>query len=157
SWGGSFVPLTHSSLRIHDRPTTLADTVPTFSLQEWVFTGPDTDGPTDEVPFWLEIADQHFEGEYSGQGLYKVRFVTKSQGTWEYRTISTIKELDGLSGQFVSVDPWPAEPHEQEIQSLKHWWSDDPHPENFEGSHQGAKTTFKWQKEFLLDWAKRWA
>lgn len=157
SWGGSFVPLTHSSLRIHDRPTTLADTVPTFSLQEWVFAGPDTDDPTEEVPFWLEIADQHFEGEYSGHGLYKVRFVTKSPGTWEYRTLSTMEELDGLSGQFVSVDPWPAEPHEQDIHSLKHWWSDDPDPENFQGGHQGAKTIYKWQKEFLLDWAKRWA
>ena len=156
SWGGSFVPLTHSSLRVHHRPTTQADTVPTFSLQEWVFTGPAPDKP-DQVPFWLEIANQQFEGEYIGQGLYKVRFVTKSPGNWEYSTISNIKELHGLSGQFVSADPWPGQPHEQDILSLKHWWSDDPHPENFEDGHQGAKTIFKWKKEFFMDWAERWA
>lgn len=156
SWGGSFIPLHHSSYRIYNRQTTLADTLPTFSLQEWVFTGPDSEEATDQIPFWLEVAGQQFEGEYIGKGLYKVRFVTKSPGDWEYVTISKIKELNGLSGQFVSVDPWPGEPHVQDITSLRNWWSDDTHPSNFEDGHQGAKTIFKWQREFLLDWAKRW-
>jgi hypothetical protein len=157
SWGGSFVPLNHSPYRIYNRATTLADTVPTFSLQEWVFDAPAPTEATEQVPFWLEIADQRFEGEYLGNGLYKVRFVTKSPGKWQYTTISTIRELDGLKGQFVSVDPWPGKPHKKDIQSLKHWWSDDPDPKNFKDGHQGAKTIYKWQKEFLLDWAKRWA
>lgn len=156
SWGGSFVPLDHSSYRIYNRATTLADTVPTFSLMEWVFEAPAPTEATEEVPFWLEIANQQFEGEYLGNGLYKVRFVTKSPGKWQYTTTSTIEKLDGLQGEFVSVDPWTGELHEQDILLLKHWWSDDPDPQNFEDGHQGAKTIYKWQKEFLLDWAKRW-
>lgn len=156
SWGGSFVPLRHSAYRIYDRPTILADTVPTFGLMEWVFKGPVQPPAPNNPPFWLEISDQQFEGEYAGDGIYKVRFVTKGPGNWKYTTHSSMGALNGLSGQFVSVDPWPSKPHKQGIQPLKHWWSDDPDPANFADGHQGAKTIFKWQKEFLLDWAKRW-
>ena len=157
SWGGSFVPLRHSSYRTFDRATTLADTVPTFSLLEWVFEGPAWDGPSDQPPFWLKISDQKFEGEYIGEGLYKIRFVTKSVGKWNYTTTSAIAELHGHTGEFVSVDPWPGELHEQDFTPLESWWSDDSNPENFEDGHQGAKTIYKWRTDFLKDWAKRWA
>src|SRR5690554_1991165 len=157
SWGGSYIPLTHSSRRIFERSTTLADTVPTFSLMEWVFQGPEQDLDQDKPCLWLEIENQQFDGFYEGEGRYRVRFVTKSTGNWSYRVSSAIDALNGLSGEFVSVDPWPGAPHEQDFHHLKGWLSDDPNPDLFEGGHQGAKTIYQWQKDFLEDWAQRWA
>jgi len=157
SWGGSFVPLTHSSYRKFDRPTTLADTVPTFSLMEWTFDGPIVEKPQEEPPFFLEISGQQFEGESIGEGKYKVRFVTKGSGSWEHITISSIAELDGHSGQFVSADPWPGRLDAQDFHALENWWSDDANPDNYADGHQGAKSIFKWQQEFLIDWAVRWS
>lgn len=156
SWGGSFVPLRHSSRRIFERNTSLADTVPVFALVEWVFKGPEIEVDQDKPCLMLEISGQQFEGYYEGKGRYRVRFVPKEMGSWNYRIVSAIQELDGVSGAFVSVDPWPGVPHPQDIGPLKGWWSDDPSKESFEGGHQGAKTIFRYQEEFLRDWAERW-
>ncbi len=156
SWGGSFVPLGHFAMRTFDRSTTLADTVPTFGLIEWVFKGPEREWDEDVPVLSLEIAGQQFEGYYGGEGKYKVRFATKSAGNWQYKVTSTVEELNGLEGAFVSADPWPGVLHPQDLGPLKGWWSDDPAAENYEGAHQGAKTIFRYQEAFLLDWAERW-
>lgn len=156
SWGGSFVSLGQSAVRTFTRMTTHADTVPTFSLTEWEIAGPESGFAPDEPCVWMEVSGQQFEGYYEGDGRYKIRFVPKSTGSWDYQLKSEIPELDGLKGGFVSADPWPGEKHPQNIPVGPNWWSDDPHPENFEGNHQGAKSIFKWQKEFMMDWATRW-
>ena len=157
SWGGSFVPLNHSSRRTFERSTSFADSVPAFGLIEWVFKGPDQDIDQDKPCLWLEVNNQQFEGYYEGEGRYRVRFVPKSTGSWSYAVSSPIKELDGLKGQFISVDPWPAASHTQDFHHLKGWWSDDPNPELFEDGHQGAKTVYRWQEDFMKDWARRWS
>lgn len=105
--------------------------------------------------FWMEISGQRFEGYYSGEGRYKVRFVPKQTGKWRYIVVSPIEELDGLEGNFVSGDPWPGNPQPQDVVPLTNWWSDVSHVDKFEGNHQGAQTIYQWQ-EFLGDWAKRW-
>jgi hypothetical protein len=156
SWGGSFVPLRHSSRRIFHRETTLDDQVPVFALLEWVLKGPDTGAASDEPVLWLEVSGQRFEGFYEGSGRYIARFVPKAVGNWSYRISSPITELDGLEGQFTSVDGWPGKPHQEDIAPLKRWWSDSQDPDLYMGPHQGAKTVGLWREAFLLDWAKRW-
>jgi hypothetical protein len=157
SWGGSFVPLTHSSRRLFTRQTTLADQVPVFGLVEWILQGPDQGAAHDQPCLWLEIEGQKFEGYYEGQGRYRARFVPKKTGTWSYRISSPIAALNGLQGQFTSVGPWPAPPHPDDIAPLNKWWSDNPDPDLFMGASQGAATVGRWREAFLQDWARRWA
>lgn len=156
SWGGRFVPLHHSSRRIFHRSTMLADQVPIFGLIEWVMEGPVQSEVSDEPLLWLEIDGQRMEGYYEGQGRYRVRFVPKRSGTWHYQISSPIPELNGQQGQFTSVDPWPGEPHPDDIKPLNHWWSDNPDSELFKAHHQGAETVACWREAYLLDWATRW-
>ncbi len=67
-----------------------------------------------------------------------------------------IEELDGNTGAFVSVDPWPGDLSEDDYRGLSQWWSDHPAEDLFEAGHQGAKTIFRYQEDFLMDWARRW-
>lgn len=156
-WGGSFIPLKHSSRRIFSRETTLADEVPIFALVEWVIRGPDKNNDRVIPCLWLEIEGQRFAGYYKGNGIYTVRFVPKKAGEWHYRISSEIKELDGRKGGFTSIDRWPGELHPDDIAPLHGWWSDDQNPQLYMGPHQGAKTVDRWRESFLGDWANRWA
>jgi len=156
SWGGSFVPLTYGSRRIFNRPTTLADQVPIYSLVEWELTGPDRGPANDQPCLWLEIEDQRFEGFYEGKGRYRARFVPKRAGEWSYRISSPIAELNGKQGQFTSISPWPGKPHPQDIKPLQ-WWTDNPDPKLMLGTQAGAETVAQYRAAFLGDWAKRWA
>ncbi|MDT0677585.1 nucleoside hydrolase-like domain-containing protein [Autumnicola musiva] len=154
SWGGSFVPLEYSAKREFNRLTTINDTVPVFSVMEWVLEAPTSGIGVGEPILTMEIAGQQFDGYYIGNGQYKLRFVTKTTGNWSYKIHSKIDEFDGLEGKFVSVDPWPGAPHPDNMGNLNNWWSDDP--DNFEGMYQGAKTIYKWREKFMADWAERW-
>lgn len=44
-------------------------------------------------------------GFYNGAGSYKIRVMPDREGTWTYRTESTVKALDGLEGSFVCGPP----------------------------------------------------
>nr|MBI1232343.1 DUF1593 domain-containing protein [Cytophagales bacterium] len=156
SWGGSFERINHSSRRLFTSNTSLKDTVPTFSLMEWEFKGKEVNIHPDSSCFVMEIANQQFEGYYKGGGRYAVRFVTKSAGDWAYRISSQIPELDGQEGAFVSTDPWPGEHREGDIKGLSNWWSDRSDEADFADGHQGARTVFRFQEDFLMDWADRW-
>ena len=158
SWGGSYVPLPYSARRIFDRPTTFQDEIPTFGVVEWVVPGPDSGPNASDVPsVWLEVDKQKFAGYYEGGGRYRLRFVSKAPGRWTYTTQSEIPALNGLHGAFTTVNPWPGQPHPNNIGPLKGWWSDRTGPADFAGAHQGARTIQRWREDFLLDWAKRWA
>jgi hypothetical protein len=157
SWGGSFDPISQSSYRNFKANTTLNDTVPTFSLMEWEFEGKEIGIHPDSSCFVMEIANQEFEGYYKGNGKYTVRFVTKSADNWGYRIKSELPELDGQKGAFVSADPWPGRYYDGDITGLTQWWSDKAERENYADGHQGANTIFRFQEEFLMDWAERWS
>lgn len=43
-------------------------------------------------------------GFYDGDGIYKVRFMPDEQGVWQYETSSNISDLQGLTGEFESVE-----------------------------------------------------
>jgi hypothetical protein len=52
-------------------------------------------------------ADRSFEvnGFYDGEGVYRVRFMPDTTGTWQYRTSSNLDSLNGQEGRFESVQP----------------------------------------------------
>lgn len=157
SWGGSFVPLKYAPLRIFNRMTTLSDQVPVFCVVEWAIKIPETETLEIDKPcLWLEIKNQRFEGYYEGNGICRVRFVPKETGNWKYRISSSIVSLNGLNGEFTSIDQWPGKPHPENILPLNNWWTDNPDPALRVGPHSGAKTVGKWRQDFLGDWGKRW-
>ena len=156
SWGGQFVPISYSPRAIFDRNTTTADTVVAYGVLEWRFNGPKLNIPQDSVCFHMEISNQIWPGYYLGDGIYGIRYSSKKPETCTYVTFSNIPELNGLTGQFVSIVPWPGKPGKEDYQLGGNWYSDRPEPALFLGVQQGAKTVSKHRVAFLMDWAKRW-
>ncbi len=158
SWGGSFAPIRHSSRRIITQQLTERDTVPVYSIMEFRFKGPQkNDISPDSVCFTASIDKQTWRGYYAGNGTYIVRYAPKAPARLTYVTSSTIKELDGMKGEFTVSDVWPGKEHADDYRLGNHWYSDRPDRELYEGKWQGAKTTRRWREDVLKDWAKRWA
>ncbi len=156
SWGGKFVPIQHSSKSIFNRNSTLADTVKAYGIQEWRFKGPELTIPQDSVCFTATISNQVWPGYYIGNGNYAFRYSSKKPETASYTTSSDIPELDGHTGQYVSIIPWPGKADANDYKLGNNWYSDHPNPKFFIDEQQGAKTVSKHREAFLLDWAKRW-
>lgn len=104
----------------------------------------------------MEIDGQKIDGFYEGKGRYRIRFVPKEVKEWRYQIVSNVTQLNGTSGQFTSIDPWPGVQHKDNIAPLQKWWSDSTAPEDYLGNHQGANTIYRWRRTYLEDWAKRW-
>ena len=156
SWGGTFTPITRSSKTVFRRNTTTADTVATYGVIEWRFDGPELHVRADSSVFTLSTGGQQWPGYYIGNGKYAVRYSPKQVEVGEYITISSIKELNGQKGKYVSKAPWPGKPEPNDYKLGKHWYGDLPGQDHFLGQQQGAKTVSKFRKEFLMDWARRW-
>lgn len=45
------------------------------------------------------------DGFYDGKGVYRIRFMPDTQGSWQYRTRSSREELSGKEGAFTCVAP----------------------------------------------------
>ena len=156
SWGGNFSPISRSARYLSDGNTSTADTIVAYGVVEWRFKGQDLNIPQDSACFTLEISNQVWPGYYLGEGVYAVRYSSKKPETCTYVTASDIPELDGLTGQFVSIAPWPGSPGPDDYNLGSNWYTDRPEPELFFGTQQGAKTVSKHREEFLSDWASRW-
>ena len=156
-WGGSFVRFDHSSRRIYDRPLTVKDTVPVYSVMELRFKGPVTDIPEGQPCFTVTIDKQKWDGYYVGGGTYVVRYAPKAPARLSYNTSSIIKELDGLSGEFVVDDVWPGKPNSDDYKLGRNWFTDRPDRSLYEGGWQGAASVRKWRKAVLDDWSLRWS
>lgn len=157
SWGGSFTPINRSSRSVFNRNTTTADTVAAYAVLEWRFKGPKLSIPADSTCFTLEISNQIWPGYYLGEGNYGVRYSSKKPEICTYTTASNVPGLDGHSGQFVSIIPWPGQPGPDDFQLGKQWYSDRQEPELFLKDQQGARTIARYREAFLMDWADRWA
>jgi hypothetical protein len=140
SWGGNFTPIQRSSRVIFEGNSTISDTVAAYAVLEWRFEGPEFDIPADSSCFTLEIWDQIWPGYYLGNGTYGVRYSPKKPEVGTYLTASTIPELNGQKGQYVSITPWPgkAGPHDYKLGS--DWYSDRQQPDLFIDEQQGART-----------------
>jgi hypothetical protein len=156
SWGGSYTRISNSARHLLDRHTTTSDTVVAYGVVEWRLKGPELTIPEDSACFTLEISNQIWPGYYLGEGIYAVRYSSKTPETCTYVTASDIPELDGLMGQFVSVAPWPGTPGPDDYKLGANWYTDRPEPELFFGIQQGARTISKHREAFLADWTKRW-
>jgi hypothetical protein len=156
SWGGSFVPTNRTSHYIFNINTSIDDTVAVYSTLEWRFKGPELDIPDDSSCFIFEINKQKWPGFYLGNGNYGVRYSSKQPEIGTYMISSSISELNNQMGQFVSINPWPGKPSDNDYKVGSNWYTDNPNPQLFTKDQQGAKTVSKYRKEFLLDWAKRW-
>ena len=154
SWGGSFTKLGYSAFRYFERNTTLADSVPVYSVVTWTFHSVEKDDTVINPEIWMEIDRQRIDGYYAGNGIYKVRFVPKRIGEWRYTVNCQAKDLNGQTGEFVSNNPWPGAEHPDNI-TLNNWWSDRRDTDLYIDQYQGAKTVSRWRSDFLSDWANR--
>ena len=156
SWGGSFTPIRHSSRTVFDGNSTVNDTVAAYAILEWRFIGPELPIPQNSSCFTLKINNQVWPGYYLGEGTYGVRYSSKKPETGTYLTTSKIPELDGQTGQYISVTPWPGKVAPDDFILGPNWYSDRSERHLFIEDQQGAKTVSKYRTAFLLDWAKRW-
>ncbi len=156
SWGGSFGKISRSPRTVFEGGSTLEDTVAAYATIEWRFEGREQAISEDSVCFTIEIQNQVWPGYYLGDGIYGVRYASKQPEVGKYLTRSQIPELDGLSGQYVSIIPWPGRSSVTDYPLGNHWYSDRQDPGLFIKEQQGARTVSKYRGEFLRDWAKRW-
>lgn len=156
SWGGSFEKIGHSSRIIFDTSTTIADTVPVYSILEFHFNGPKINIPQDSACLTLTVAGQKWEGFYLGNGEYAVRYSPKKAETLTYTITSDIPGFPKQKGEFVVDNIWPGKRRSTDYKLGAHWYSDRQDISLFDGIWQGANTVLKWRNEALLDWAKRW-
>jgi hypothetical protein len=147
-WGGRFVRAWERPKRVFDRLTTFDDELETFGLLELVLPGPKGAAAS------LIVDGQEFPAASEAASRYRFRFVPKETKRWSYRTKSTAAELDGLEGDFTSVDPSPDAASRPSARH-PHWWTDDPDRSFAEGPHLGAVTVNRWREEFLRDFAVR--
>lgn len=152
-WGGSYSRVRNMPECVYEHPATVEEPTEAFAEAEIRFRGPVLDNPP-AIPFMLEVKGQQFEGACVGEGDYRVRFVPKETGDFPYVTRSDIPELDGLAGVIRAVAEIPAT---REEGNLTRWWSDDLSPEQSEGPHRGARTVNCWRRDFLSDFAARFA
>ncbi|MFD2164000.1 nucleoside hydrolase-like domain-containing protein [Paradesertivirga mongoliensis] len=156
NWGGSYEKLSRSPRIVYNRNTTLADTVPVYSIVEFSFKGPEVNIPVDSACFTMAVSNQKWDGFYLGSGNYAVRYAPKQKETLTYKVTSTIPGFQEHSGALVVSNSWPGEQYPTDYYLGASWFTDKPDPELFDGLWQGAKTVLKWRNDVLLDWAKRW-
>jgi hypothetical protein len=88
-------------------------TVPPFVAQ-WGVLEVRLDGPSHGNPFLdVEVeavftrtsGDVRVGGFYDGDGTYLVRALADEPGEWTFRTVSTARSLDGITGAVTVIDP----------------------------------------------------
>ena len=152
-WGGKFVRTWDGRKTIFDHlPTNATEHAEVFGVTEIVIPVPE--GFTDKNSANLILNGRgHIVGVNEGKVL-RFRFSTRDWKINSYTIKSDFAGLDGKSGEFSTVLP-PIERTSKPSASHPNWWSDDPDPDLFEGTHPGAKTVSQWRLDFLADFAIR--
>lgn len=126
-----------------------------FEVIEYIFKGPVLETyDEDKVYFKMVVRGQEFEGFYTGNGEYRIRFMPKSLGIFEYQIVSEIEELNHHHGTFKSI-PEDAKKREVDDQKLTNWYSDRLDDDLAEGIIKGAITLNKYRKIWLDDFKER--
>ncbi|WP_240163441.1 nucleoside hydrolase-like domain-containing protein [Spirosoma taeanense] len=161
NWGGSFETFTSSPRVVYNRNTTLADTVPVYSVLELHVKGPKVKIRSDSACFTMtvkaKIGEQKWDGFYLGDGNYAIRYAPKQTETLTYTITSGLPGFQAQHGQFVVDNRWPGKPRSTNYKLGPNWYTDRKDPALFDGIWQGAQTVLKWRNAVLFDWAKRWA
>lgn len=79
-----------------------------WSVFELVLKGPEKGNPFTDInlkaDFTFKGRTLMTEGFYDGNGIYRIRFMPDTPGTWTYITSSNCSELDGLKGEFICTE-----------------------------------------------------
>ncbi|KUP24125.1 DUF5605 domain-containing protein [Paenibacillus sp. DMB5] len=82
-----------------------------WGLFEISLQGPSSGNPFTEISLGAEFMSAErtvsMAGFYDGGGGYYIRFMPDMQGQWSFRTFSNVKEMDGITGSFLCVEPVP--------------------------------------------------
>ena len=82
-------------------------TVERWKVFEISLKGPSDGNPFKEVSLSCMFMNKQdtttVPGFYDGEGVYKIRFMPKSEGKWTYLTISSAKKLENKKGYFVCI------------------------------------------------------
>ena len=154
SWGGTFVKVYNRPEAFYNRDTTIDDIVEIFTVIEYTFEGPILNNcDLDKPAFMMKVRNQLFEGFYVGDGIYKIRFMPKSMGVFEYEILSDIKELEIHKGAFTST--WENNDNRKEQgQHLTNWYSDSLDPKYLDGYVYGGKSVSNYRKDYLDDFKR---
>src|SRR5690242_3069158 len=86
----------------------------TVTTEQWgVFelelAGSAEGNPFLEVELTAQFTYKHrtieVDGFYDGDGIYRIRFMPDTQGSWRYQTQSNLEALNGAEGTFTCVAP----------------------------------------------------
>src|ERR671928_1302973 len=82
-----------------------------WGVFELALTGSAEGNPFLEVELSAQFSYQHrtieVDGFYDGDGVYRIRFMPDTLGSWRYRTQSNRDELSGIEGAFTCTAPAP--------------------------------------------------
>jgi hypothetical protein len=75
-----------------------------WGIFETEMRGPSHGNPYVDVELWGELSNGErtvgVPGFYDGDGVYRIRFMPETEGSWRLRTTSNARSLDGLSTEF---------------------------------------------------------
>jgi hypothetical protein len=82
-----------------------------WGIFEVALTGSAEGNPFLDVELTAQFSYKHrtieVDGFYDGDGVYRIRFMPDTLGSWQYRTRSNRNELTGVEGTFTCVAPAP--------------------------------------------------
>src|SRR5262245_35293638 len=124
--------------------------------EQWGSFEVELKGSASGNPFDVEVSAEFSHGDerlvvggfFDGDGTYRIRFMPPSQGTWQFVTSSSCKELSGRTGKFESTAPTPGNHGPVQVHNTYHFRYADGTP-----YRQIGTTCYAWihQPEQLQD------
>jgi hypothetical protein len=88
-----------------------SEAIERWGLFELSLRGPEEGNPYLDVELSARFSHKNRvvspDGFYDGNGIYRIRFMPDTPGTWSYTTQSNCDELNGITGRFTCVEPSP--------------------------------------------------
>jgi len=106
-------------------------------IGKWDFYEISLSGPITGNPFIgvqlsavFENGERTYEpdGFYDGNGIYKIRFMPDTEGTWTYKTRSNYDALNGKTGRFECIAPAPENHGPVRVRNQYHFEYEDNTP-----------------------------
>jgi hypothetical protein len=125
---------------------------PTTHIEQWGIFELALQGSAEGNPYLdVELTAQfaykdrviEVDGFYDGEGLYRIRFMPDTQGSWRYRTQSNLDALGGIEGTFTCLPPKPGNHGPVQVSHTYHFAYADGTPYKLLGTtcyawtHQG--------------------
>ncbi len=112
--------------------TTTPERVERWGTYELALEGTNVGNPFLDVGLSAQFKHKHrvveVDGFYDGDGVYRVRFMPDTTGTWRYVTKSNVPKLDGRTGEFTCTEPSPGNHGPVRVRSTFHFGYADGTP-----------------------------